>query len=546
MAHFYKTPAKMKSTWAEVHAAWKRVPSIKVAAAKGEMETSRGHAHPAHALVDALLDSAPVYRNLSVNADATLNMLRYLYEHMRCGILVCIRNNAVQLLLPFVNRKYTNTWHGRVRLVAHGVGAATVAQYAAAVQEPKAGDMLPLGQWWLNGGTVCNIEAPGGWGTMHLDKLREQLDAAAAAAAAAGSPLPDADFFLNKRDYPQLRAALHAEPYARFTGEPALSRERYSCYAPVFSFYTSVPGAATPLGMADLPMPTPDDWASACEAERRRSCEAERRRSCDADPDAPVLPDAPAPAAPRPIAVFRGSATGVGVTPETNVRRRLAAFAARNADIVDVGIVSWNDSRDRVVATTPDGAMVVTRASADARAPTARRMSLAEQAATFAYFLYADGHAAAGRYGTLMHLGRVILRVETEQPECGYVWAFADTVPAFIPRDDDVAAARLSVPDDADHFVISADLSNLRATVEFLRAHKKIARRVAACARSRAPTKARITQYWRHAIAAVAARQAPAFAASDGAGGGVAPRAWFAAADDAYAATSTHATAPLV
>jgi hypothetical protein len=533
MAHFYKTPAKMKSTWAEVHAAWKRVPSIKVAVAKGEMETSRGHAHPAHALVDALLDSAPVYRNLSVNADATLNMLRYLYEHMRCGILVCIRNNAVQLLLPFVNRKYTNTWHGRVRLVAHGVGAATVAQYAAAVQEHRADAMLSLAQWWLNGGTVCNIEAAGGWGTAHLDVLRAQLDAAAAAAAAAGTPLPDADFFLNKRDYPQLRAALHAEPYARFTGEPALSRERYSCYAPVFSFYTSVPGAATPLGMADLPMPTPDDWAAACvDADHRRGCDA-----VDAYPDASD--------ALRKIAVFRGSATGVGVTPETNVRRRLAAFAARNTDIVDVGIVSWNDSRDRVVATTPDGAMVITRASADARAPTARRMTLAEQAATFAYFLYADGHAAAGRYGALMHLGRVILRVETEQPECGYVWAFAGTVPAFIPRDDDVAAARLSVPDDADHFVISADLSNLRATVEFLRAHVDTARRVAACARSRAPTKARITQYWRHAIAAVAARQAPAFAASDGAGG-VAPRAWFAAADDAYAATSTHATAPLV
>jgi hypothetical protein len=150
--------------------------------------------------VDALLDSAPVYRNLSVNADATLNMLRYLYEHMRCGILVCIRNNAVQLLLPFVNRKYTNTWHGRVRLVAHGVGAATVAQYAAAVQEPRADAMLSLAQWWLNGGTVCNIEAAGGWGTAHLDVLRAQLDAAAAAAAAAGTPLPDADFFLNKRD----------------------------------------------------------------------------------------------------------------------------------------------------------------------------------------------------------------------------------------------------------------------------------------------------------------------------------------------------------
>jgi hypothetical protein len=500
----------------------------------------------AAARIDELLDGAPVYRNLRVNPDALLNTLRYLYVHMRCGVFVSVRDGGVRAFVPFVNRQYTNTWHARAVFVDPRRSdrrreMKDVHAYMAAVREPHASAVLPLRRWWLNGATVCNIEADGGWGTAFLDDLRAQLAAAVSAAKAAAMPLPDADFFLNKRDYPQLRARRGAEPYARFVGDSlALERESYSCYTPIFSFYTSVPELGEERAMADLPMPTPEDWRTACEAVK------------DSDADALTPPPLPK----RAVALFRGSATGQGTTPATNVRLRLAHFSLHNADVVDAGIVAWNDQRDRVLthaetcvlthkdAAAADAQIYISRPMRDVSLPLVPRMTMREQVAEAAYLIYADGHVAAGRYGALMHTGRVILRIATEQPECGQLWAFYGTVGAVVDENNTSA----TVPADADHFLIDAQLRNLRSTVLFLRANEAVAARVAACARRKAPTIEGIAQYWRYAISAISRRQQqnpPPHPPHDAAGAGAA-HAWFCAADPEYASTSiTSTTKPL-
>lgn len=37
---------------------------------------------------------------------------RYLFHHMRCGILVVIRNKRLVVFAPFANKDYTNDWDG--------------------------------------------------------------------------------------------------------------------------------------------------------------------------------------------------------------------------------------------------------------------------------------------------------------------------------------------------------------------------------------------------------------------------------------------------
>lgn len=508
----------------------------------------------AAARVDELLDGAPVYRNLCVNPDALLNTLRYLYVHMRCGVFVSVRDGGVRAFVPFVNRQYTNTWHARAVLVdprrsERGREMKDVHAYMAILREPRAREVLSLRRWWLNGATVCNIETDGGWSTAFLDELRAQLAAAVAAAKAAAMPLPDADFFLNKRDYPQLRARRGAEPYARFVGDSlALERESYSCYTPIFSFYTSVPELGEERAMADLPMPTPEDWRAACEAVKDADADTSVSASVSADMSTPP------PLPKRAVALFRGSATGQGTTAATNVRLRLAHFSLHNADVVDAGIVAWNDQRDRVLthaetrdlmhaethelmhdddAAAADAKIYISRPMRDVSLPLVPRMTMREQVAEAAYLLYADGHVAAGRYGTLMHTGRVILRIATEQPECGQLWAFYGTVGAVVDED----TIHATVPADADHFVIDAQLRNLRSTVLFLRANEAVAARVAACARRKAPTIESIAQYWRYAISAISQRQQQRRHAAD-----AAAYAWFCAADPEYASTTASMT----
>jgi hypothetical protein len=53
--------------------------------------------------------SLPVHQRLSHYS--TMHTLKYLFYHMKCGILVSIRNNQLAVFCPFVNRDYENNWH---------------------------------------------------------------------------------------------------------------------------------------------------------------------------------------------------------------------------------------------------------------------------------------------------------------------------------------------------------------------------------------------------------------------------------------------------
>jgi hypothetical protein len=422
------------------------------------------------------LQSTPVYAGAARDPDAPLNTLRYLFVHTRCGIWVSIRGGRVALFRPFANSAYRNTWGRRVCMRARVHAGEAVLPDACA--------------WWLNGGIVCNVVPARVWDDGYVAALKDVLDATCAAHA-----VPDADFFLNKRDFPQLAAAPGVDPYAEFTGEPRLLREAYATHAPVFSFYTGT-------DMADLPMPTTEDWVTAS------------RRVFPPHGPAPALSPARPTAATerRQVAVFRGAATGRGFTAATNTRVRLAAFSAAHPDVLDAGLTSTGTRRHRVVrADAADGTIVVDNRpprDAPAFAPVPF-MPLQAQVDAFAFIVYADGHCAASRYGTLMHSGAVILRVQSQQPRTsGHLWLFDRLVGATIP-----AERTESPPADvsgADHLLILPDLSNLRASVEFLRGAPTVAAAVAANAAAAAPTVSSITAYWAAHIRAVHAHTARA------------------------------------
>jgi hypothetical protein len=48
--------------------------------------------------------------------ESTLNSLRYLFFHMKCGIFVCIRDNQVRMFVPFVNKDFHNTWASQLQM----------------------------------------------------------------------------------------------------------------------------------------------------------------------------------------------------------------------------------------------------------------------------------------------------------------------------------------------------------------------------------------------------------------------------------------------
>ena len=57
-----------------------------------------------------LADRLDLPFHASTNEESTLNTLRYLFFHMKCGIFCAIRKNRLVMFVPFVNKDYRNTW----------------------------------------------------------------------------------------------------------------------------------------------------------------------------------------------------------------------------------------------------------------------------------------------------------------------------------------------------------------------------------------------------------------------------------------------------
>jgi hypothetical protein len=114
-------------------------------------------------------------------------------------------------------------------------------------------------RWWANGNILCNVQVsdehkrhPHFWGDQHLPHMKDMIQQTCAAREVS-----DCDFFLNKRDHPQLKSDL-SEPYGFLYEEerPSLPREKHASYAPILSFYTSPE-------FADVPFPCAEDWMAA-------------------------------------------------------------------------------------------------------------------------------------------------------------------------------------------------------------------------------------------------------------------------------------------
>ncbi len=397
---------------------------------------------------------SPVHATSKDNPDSTLNTLKYLFFHMRCGILVCIRDGTVRIFQPFANRHYKNNWSTRVAFsgCANGLEYQT-KKFDVARVRPET--WLPSEDWWLNGGIVCNVQPSEIWGNAHLLEMQDMLT-----ATCDFTCVPDCDFFINKRDYPQLKRD-GTEPYGRFIGETRLCREVYSAYVPVLSFYGGT-------DFADCTMPLTEDWKRARE---EKSCVAETFETDWA--------------ATAQMAVWRGTATGSGLDAKTNPRLRLASL---QTDRVDAGLTGFN-FRDKIAVGATDELIVDFLKPSWSRVPF---MSLQEQTAKFRYVVYVDGHCAANRYTALMQSYRTILRVVSERDtDGGQMWTLFDLVSATVSADGSAV-----VPEHADHFLIHSDLSNLECTVDYLRLNDLVAKQVAVCAASKCPTKTDILKAW--------------------------------------------------
>lgn len=321
--------------------------------------------------------------------DELWNTLCYLYFHMRCCIYARIEDGKLVSFVPFCNGTYYNNWP-----------SVRVQPGADEKESSYPGYIENTALWWANGGTVgCLMKWPKIWGSFFVDELVDILRRIA--------PLVGfAEMFINKRDFPLLRKdRLEAYPHPFLPQSPpsimvsswlssttlarATARERDAMtFSPILSFYTNDQ-------FEDLPFPVTQDWKLLLSSPSEE-CGMPWKERADR-------------------AFFRGSASGYGVTVETNPRLVLAMMGHVDPENFDCRLTSWNKrlkfQHDGTVACI-DPTKFPFQASRKNYVPMDRQ-------AAYRYIFYVDGNVGASRLGALLALGSTVIVVRSDAPE---VW----------------------------------------------------------------------------------------------------------------------------
>jgi hypothetical protein len=80
---------------------------------------------------------------------STMNTLKYLFFHMKCGIFVMIRDGKLRIFAPFVNSEYRNTWGDKLQLEGDGSLDSYYTNKAGLYREENI--EKDKFKWWANG-----------------------------------------------------------------------------------------------------------------------------------------------------------------------------------------------------------------------------------------------------------------------------------------------------------------------------------------------------------------------------------------------------------
>eukprot|EP01136_Pigoraptor_vietnamica_P028612 Opistho-1_new@86264 len=429
--------------------------------APSEEVARRVESLPTYAVPDAVLASLRARFDLPFHQrftrESTRNTLTYLFFHMRCGIYARICGNKLVMFAPFANLYYRNNWGQDLIQYDPRYGGNREEYYRSKEAFYRRENVLPdVDRWWANGCIMDNELPATVWGDHLLAQMKDLLQ-----EVCATREIGDCEFFLNKRDHPQLKADL-SEPYDFLyaSAAPPLTRERHDAYAPVCSFFSSDL-------FADILIPSSDDWEIATGRVFPRAAGdnySEKNRSHWNVPWEER----------KQTAFFRGSATGGGCTVETNPRIHIAQIshewstnpALCGSDEVprylDAALTTWN-LRDKKLAGRP--MTFVNPTDFPFKVGTENYVPMYEQA-RFKYLVYIDGHCAAARYAFLMRSGSVILKVDSKPSQtAGHLWFF----PLLRPFED--------------HVPVKHDFSDLQEKIEWCRANDDRCHQIAANAR---------------------------------------------------------------
>jgi hypothetical protein len=385
----------------------------------------------------------PIYQG-KFTKETIINTFNYMFYKIRLGVFVLIKDNKVKYFIPFHNLNYVNNWSSFINF---SDSINNIDEYEID-RKPYIRDSINknINTWGANNCILGTWEdtAVGdmGWSEM-LEMLIETC---------SNREVNDSIFFYNRRDNPVITKN-RTEPYNHiFNGYEHPLEEEFS-----HETYIPIVGYCKNDQFSDVLIPIYADWRDITGKYYPTSCQNMNVSDIVESWDQK-----------HPIAVFRGSATGCGVTPHNNDRIAVSLISNQlrsmgNNSIMDAGLTGFN-LRDKKISGGPVAFFKYKDAGLDS---TVERIPMNGQS-SYKYIIHIDGHVSAYRLGKELSLHSCIIKVKSRGDY--YVW-FSNQLVPFNPRKNNLETANM--------VEISSVKANLIQTIQYLQKNDTISKKIA-------------------------------------------------------------------
>ena len=334
----------------------------------------------------------------NIDGSSVLNTFKYIFYKFKKGIFVKIVNNQLKVFLPFSNSNFINEWGDQFDTS----NIQELYEYLCKIEGRKYNSKnvnSNINSWYSNN-YLLRYEYPIKESDTNVCVLKNMIE-----ELCSNRNIPDIEFFINRRDFP-LHTTDSSEPYFDIwnSENTPLKSHNYEKYSPILSMCKNDK-------FEDILMPTHEDWSRVQSFENKWFPYSSRSTFDNSDD---IILDWDRK---KPIALFRGSSTGKGITIENNMRLKVSYMSSSlnlkdpidNLNYLDAGITKWN-VRPRKLS---NNQKLQTINVESLPFGLSNYLSLTEQS-EYKYIIHIDGHVSAFRLSLELSMKSVVLLVESE------------------------------------------------------------------------------------------------------------------------------------
>jgi hypothetical protein len=383
-----------------------------------------------------------------INYQSVLNTFNYMFNKFKKGIFIIIKDNKLITFLPFSNVYYINNWYKYIYFSNNEKKLLETKNYEYIKKDlnkfiidfqkkyPEQYKYRKIDfnrkKWYANNCIFRNL-FPNYEGELNTNIIKDMFE-----TLLKERKIPDVEFFVNDRDFPILKKNL-TEPYEHIFNSNNIPIEKIyqKNMCPIFS-------KSITNEYADILMPTNDDWMLVSNKFFTNDCKNSYRKNVMDGLNKNWKTK-------KEICIFRGSATGCGITLENNMRLKAADLSIDYPDLLDAGITDWN-SRMKKYKNEPIKIINIEQF----RFKLVNKINNFEKS-NYKYILNIDGNVSAFRLSSELNMNSVLLIVTSD-----YKLWFSNKLEPFV------------------HYIpIKKDLSDLIEQIQWCKKNDKTCEKIA-------------------------------------------------------------------